>query len=169
MVLHYVIIVMIVFTKNMGDGIILRSNTKNLKQEDDMISIQVAIATWGFNKRLCWMLSSIVQQKSHNDKPVPEVSVNLAYIRHQGVEELMPVFQSEGISIAKVVYEGYDKGFAYRGLVRNQQLKAIGDADWVMFADSDMVYPQDFFLDLLNPLKINTKIVLSAYSSRDQQ
>jgi hypothetical protein len=116
-----------------------------------MASIQVCIQTWGFNKRLCWMLSSILQQTKTN--PVgPEVTVNLAYIRHTGVEEVISFFQAQGLKIAKVVFNSYEEGFSYRGLVRNQQLKAC-NSDWVLFADSDMVYPPNFFYNVAGVLE----------------
>ena len=108
--------------------------------------IEVAIQTHYFQHRLCWMLSSILQA----DKPEDlQVSVNLAYVAGTGnptTESVIDMFQKKGLLINSCVYDSTEE-FQYRGWVRNRQLD-MTVADWIMFADSDMVYPSDFFSEM---------------------
>jgi hypothetical protein len=120
------------------------------------MKIMVTLASWGFCKRLCWMMSSVLQQVPYKDLPVPEVSFNLAFIRNTGVDQVKELFERNGLKSAQVIFETYEAGFSYRGLVRNEQLKAC-DADWVLFADSDMVYPPEYFARVANALETTYK------------
>lgn len=137
------------------------------------MEICLTIQTWGFNKRLCWMLSSALQQEPDKGLPVPEVSVNLAYIKNTGVEEVIDVFKSKGMKISSVVFNDYEDGFSRRGLVRNKQIKDCS-ADWVLFADSDMVYAPSFFSMLGEGLNTTYKdnpkcLYLPRYSNEEPE
>lgn len=110
--------------------------------------IEVAVQTWKFNKRLCWMLSSIIQQV---DLPADcKIVVSLAFIKDTGVEDVLAAFANTGLVYKTHVYPNFES-FARRGFTRNKQATE-SFADWIMFADSDMVYPRDFFSKLIKEL-----------------
>jgi hypothetical protein len=137
------------------------------------MKIQIALATWGFNKRLCWMMSSVLQQVPFEKLPVPEITFNLAFVRNTGVEAVKALFESHGLKSSQVIFETYEAGFSYRGLVRNEQLKAC-EADWVLFADSDMVYPPEYFARVTNALETTHKdspkcLYMSRWSNQEPE
>ena len=108
------------------------------------MKIRVAIQSYKFNKRLCWMLSSILQQTGD----LPDIEVSVSYFVNTGVKELLCVFRRAGLLINGHEYVDWGR-FKRRGFVRNRDLKIGGvrviDADWILWADSDMVYPPNFF------------------------
>jgi hypothetical protein len=88
------------------------------------------------------MLSSIAQQKD-----APELITNIAYAPGNGkptTEAVCDLF-SKKMRVKQTVCSMED--IKFRGLIRNRQL-AETDADWMLFADSDMVYDPLFFYDL---------------------
>lgn len=96
------------------------------------------------------MLSSMVQQVSP-----PELSVCVAYVSKTGdpnTDQVLDVFEGQGLTIRRLSYVSEDS-IQYRGLVRNEQLKNCS-ADWIIFADGDLVYPPTFFKDLADTLQI---------------
>jgi len=108
------------------------------------MKIAVCIQSYNFNKRLCWMLSSIFQQKPR--KPhlgLPEIIPVVSYVKYTGVDAVIKTFNDAGYYVNGRCYENFDR-FKYRGLVRNDDVEMI-DTDWFLFADSDMVYPPNFF------------------------
>ena len=111
-----------------------------------MRSITLAIQTHNFNKRLCWMLSSVMEQ--YGD--IPDIKIRLSHIQDSGVNEIRDMFPSLRIELSTYPDHLY---FQYRGLVRNRDLKDITgkpicDSDYILWADSDMVYPPNFFAEL---------------------
>lgn len=107
------------------------------------MEIQVAIQCHFFQKRLCWMLSSILQQEPLDGD---RVSVSIAHVKGTGdptVDEVADLFRFRGLDVSLRPYPD-TRDFQYRGWTRNEQLNAC-EADWILFADSDMVYPPDFF------------------------
>jgi hypothetical protein len=120
------------------------------------MKIQVAIQTHFFQQRLCWMLSSMVQQNNMPDDV--ELSASIAYVKGLGdptTEAVIDLFRKEGLDIHAVPYKDQSE-FQYRGWTRNRQLEET-DADWIIFADSDMVYPTNFFSLLAGKLKKDYK------------
>lgn len=116
------------------------------------MKIEVAIQTHYFQRRLCWMLSSILQQVGIREGD--SVSCSIAYAEGTGnptTEAVISHFRLKGMEIRAVPYEGIDR-FQYRGLTRNDQLSCT-DADWILFADSDMVYPVNFFAEAFRLLR----------------
>ena len=108
--------------------------------------IEVAVQTHFFQHRLCWMLSSILQADKHPDL---DVTVNVAYVADTGkptTEEVVQLFRKKGLAVTGCVYSNTEQ-FQYRGWVRNRQLNMTA-ADWILFADSDMVYPPNFFTEM---------------------
>jgi hypothetical protein len=114
--------------------------------------IQVAAQVHNFERRFCWMLSSIRRQLgTHNGH---HVSVSVAYVKNTGnpaCEEVIKTFRDVGMDIRAVEY-GDVSEFQYRGWTRNAQFYKC-DADWILFADADMVYPPDFFVRAFNLLE----------------
>jgi glycosyltransferase involved in cell wall biosynthesis len=108
--------------------------------------LEIAVQSLKFNNRLCWMLSSILQQE-----PKCPVVVSLAYLEKNGVEEIIEIFQKAGLKIKQYKYSTFEE-FAKRSRTRNCQVEH-STADWIMFADSDMVYPRDFFSKLFPVLQ----------------
>jgi len=106
------------------------------------MKIELAVSCHYFQKRFCWMLSSILQQVGE----LPEIEVSVAYIKNKGnptIEEIVDCFQYNGLSIQSFPYEDESR-FQYRGLVRTDMLQK-SDADWIWFGDCDMVINPEFF------------------------
>ena len=106
------------------------------------MKIEIAISCVWFQRRLCWMLSSIAQQIN-----APELIVNIGYIPNNGnpITENVGNFFRHYFELKQVICSPEE--IPYRGLVRNRQL-ANSKADWILFADSDMVYHPNFFENL---------------------
>jgi hypothetical protein len=79
-----------------------------------------------------------------------------------GVREIGKLFRDAGLDVAVRIYRDRE-AFKYRGEVRNRDLRLKVmkenvrdikidvpsiDADWILWADSDMVYPPNFFGEL---------------------
>lgn len=93
------------------------------------------------------MMSSLIRQKEHGH--CPDIFFDVAYPRNNGnpsTEEVCYLFKDLGLKIIETQYEGMDE-IQFRGLVRNRQI-AQCKTEWILFADTDMVYDDDFFDDL---------------------
>lgn len=114
------------------------------------MKITIAIQCDNFEKRLCWMLSSIKQQYILNPVTFPKIVIDIAYLEQDKplrTIEVIRFFRDRGLDITTSKYKRHKHIFERRGLVRNRQLKeAMGE--WILFADSDMVYPPDYFQKL---------------------
>lgn len=118
------------------------------------MKIDICIQTHNFNKRLCWMLSSILQQKERKEGiGLPELRVCVSFVSDKvtnaGMHKLLDVFSQAGLNICRREYGGFEF-FKLRGNVRNRDLENANgtkatDADWILWADSDMVYHPQFF------------------------
>jgi len=120
------------------------------------MKICVAVLCENYEKRLCWQLSSILQQEKKANSP--EIVIDVAYLdrkfgKHLRTEEVLDTFPDLNIKRSK--YYRDTATFERRGLVRNKQLKET-DADWILFADCDMTYPPEFF-NMLSKL-LNTSV-----------
>jgi hypothetical protein len=118
------------------------------------IKLEIAVSCSWFQKRLCWMLSSILQQKGD----IPEIIFNVAYPKNNGnpsTEEVCKYFRNQGLNIIETVYED-EISMQKRGLVRNLQVSQT-KADWILFADTDMAYHPLFFSDLKSKIKNELK------------
>lgn len=102
--------------------------------------IELAVSCHQFQRRFCWMLSSLLQQTG----ALPKFTVNAAYIENTGdpsTAELLDYFQGAGLNVIHTPYADKQE-FQYRGLVRNRQLLK-SKADWIWFGDCDMaVHPE---------------------------
>jgi hypothetical protein len=125
------------------------------------LTIEICIHCFRYQKRLTWMLSSILQQKGD----IPNIIVNISHTDDDGnptTEQVCNFFREKGLNIVetKVTKEEVSN----RALARNKQATAT-TADWILFADSDMVYSEYFFDDLQKRLKTilkDIKIVMGA-------
>ena len=110
--------------------------------------LTIAIQCHNFQRRLCWMLSSLAQQT----KP-GLVRVDVACMPGNGrptTEEVVALFAGR-IDIKPTVMSDFAE-FQLRGLVRNRQL-ATCQTEWLMFGDSDMVYCPEYFERLVAELE----------------
>jgi len=115
------------------------------------LSIDVCIHCYNYQRRLCWMLSSILQQKGD----IPDITVRISHAFLNGnpnTEKVCDFFRQRGLKIIETVLD--EKQSSNRAIARNIQIKET-NSDWVLFADSDMVYDQYFFSDLQS--KLNSK------------
>jgi hypothetical protein len=116
------------------------------------ITIEICIHCHRYQHRLCWMLSSILQQEGD----IPNINVNISFCPDDGIpttKEVCSFFKKQGLNI----YETHltRKEMPNRSIARNRQTKEIiknKRADWILFADSDMVYDVDFFEDIKKQL-----------------
>ena len=124
--------------------------------EEYAMKIEVALQCHFFQRRLCWMLSSILEQVD-----LPEdlcISISVAYVEGTGqptTEAVLDYFEEQGLHIVRVPYADQEE-FQYRGWTRNRQLE-LTTADWIIFADSDMVYPPTFFKVLYDKVSTTYK------------
>jgi len=95
------------------------------------------------------MLSSILQQKGD----VPEILISISYTPENGnpkTREVTDFFRENGLNILDIELDPKDA--PNRAIPRNMR---AGDteADWILFADSDMVYDPMFFDDIKKKLE----------------
>jgi hypothetical protein len=136
---------------------------------DGKLTIEICIHCFRYQRRLTWMLSSILQQKGD----VPNIIVNISHTDNDGTpttEEVCNFFRSKGLNIKETKVT--EKEVSNRAFARNIQSTET-TADWILFADSDMVYSEDFFDDLQKKLKTilkDVQLVMGAdrYSLNDQ-
>lgn len=105
-----------------------------------MSFITIAVQCHNFQKRLCWMLSSLSEQ-TRSDL----VLVDIAHLEDNGAprtEDVLSSFASR-LAIKDSIWTDYSR-FQKRGLVRNRQLTECS-TEWLLFADCDMVYHPDYF------------------------
>lgn len=131
--------------------------------------ITLAIQCQHFERRLCWMLSSMAEQTSRR------FIVDIAYRFDSGVpktQDVIEFFRGRGVSIIKRCYMTPER-FEQRGYTRNDQLAACS-TPWIWFADCDHVYHPDYVEKLLVELKKHedeSKLItagrISTYWGRD--
>lgn len=113
----------------------------------DKPAITIAIQCHNFQRRLCWMLSSLAQQTYPG-----LVAVDVAHVRGNGkptTEKVLALF-SDALAIRSSAWDDFNQ-FQLRGLVRNRQI-AECQTEWLMFGDCDMVYHPEYFDRLMNEL-----------------
>jgi hypothetical protein len=95
------------------------------------------------------MLSSILQQQGD----IPEILISISYTPENGspkTREVTDLFREKGLNILDIELE--PKQAPNRAIPRNMRAGAT-EADWILFADSDMVYDPMFFDDLKKQLE----------------
>ena len=99
------------------------------------------------------MLSSLVAQKK---KSRYELIVDLAHYDPNGTpsnKEVISYFSELGLKINSRMYNDYER-FKYRGLTRNDQISSC-NTDFILFADTDMVYSNRFFYRMIELVTTN--------------
>jgi len=112
------------------------------------MKLEIAIHTHNYEKRLCWMLSSILQQEGN----VPDITVSIAYLPgtdKPACEDVIAFFRDKGLDIIEVIMK--ENEIHNRSISRNIRAGET-EADWILFADSDMVYDSHFFEDIQKKL-----------------
>lgn len=109
------------------------------------MNIYFAFQCHNFQRRTCWMLSSIIQQSIW---PF-DIVVDIACMKNNGTpstESIQEAFRVKGLDIRLTTFDNKDI-FARRGIVRNYQTEnAIKEkSDYIFYADADNVYHPDFF------------------------
>jgi hypothetical protein len=127
------------------------TTTTPLPPIEGEMTLEICIHTFRYQRRLCWMLSSILQQKGD----IPKIIINISHTDDDGdptTEEVCKFFKEKGLNIkeTKVTKEQVHN----RAIARNMQTKAT-ESHYLLFADSDMVYDPCFFADLKQQLKTN--------------
>jgi len=113
------------------------------------MKLEICIHCHSYQHRLCWMLSSILQQKGD----LPEILVSVSYTPENGnptTREVTDLFREKGLNILDI--ELTKKEAPNRAIPRNIRAGAT-EADWILFADGDMVYDPMFFDDLKKKLE----------------
>jgi len=128
---------------------------------DGKWNIEICIHCFRYQRRLTWMLSSLLQQQGD----VPNLTVNISHTDDDGTPttaEVCKFFRDKGLNIVETVVTKEE--VSNRALARNRQSSQT-TAHWVLFADSDMVYDTGFFADLSQQLKgqlKDTQVVMGA-------
>jgi hypothetical protein len=136
------------------------------------MKILVAIQCHFFQKRLCWMLSSILEQiPRKRGLDLPEIAVDIAFMRNNGnptTENVIEYFSKLGLKINSTIYDKDEyETFQLRGITRNFQT-INNNVDWILYADSDMVYPTTFFSELGGKIRKEIKGGQLCYYSQRQ-
>lgn len=122
--------------------------------------IEIAINCYSYQHRLCWMLSSLLQQEG----VVPDLLINISYMEKEGnpnTEDVCSFFKEKGLNIKETILS--ENEVKNRSFARRKQSEE-SNSDWMIFADADMVYDTLFFDDLckkLNkePYKSETRVM----------
>ena len=113
------------------------------------MKLEISIHCHLYQRRLCWMLSSILQQKGD----IPEILVSLSYVPNNGeptTEDVSSFFKSKGMNILDIVLKDGQEG--NRAIPRNIRAKDT-ESDWILYADCDHVYDPWFFDDIKKQLQ----------------
>ena len=126
--------------------------------------IEIDIHCYYYQKRLCWMLSSILQQQGD----IPDLVIDISHTENDGkptTSDVCRFFSLKGLNIRETIVS--DEEVPNRAIARNRQVARAcqdRDSDWLLFSDSDMVYDSMFFCDLAEKIqgKENGSKLLSA-------
>jgi len=125
------------------------TTTSAIIPDDVQLSIEICIHTFRYQRRLCWMLSSLLQQKGD----VPKFTINISHCTDDGkptTEEVCKFFRDNGLNIVETIVTREE--VSNRAIARNRQATATM-ADYILFVDSDMVYDPYFFDSLHKRLR----------------
>jgi len=134
----------------MSDGCwVLEKKRDNNYFRNKEISIEICIHCFRYQRRLSWMLSSILQQKGD----LPKIKINISHCENDGnptTREVCDFFSNLGLDIKQTIMSNND--VSNRAKARNVQVKE-SKSDWILFADSDLVYDEFFFDDINKKLR----------------
>ena len=111
-----------------------------------MQSIEISVQMFEFQKRFWWMLSSLLQQKSWQDNPVPDIKITVSVMpsidRYKGLtQDIIETFDKH------LDLEFKEYANLGRGILRSNDLKNT-KADWILFTDADMLFHPEFFSEM---------------------
>lgn len=112
------------------------------------MDIEINIHCYNYQRRLTWMLSSILQQNGN----MPNITISISYTPNNGdptTEEVIKFFRDKGLSIVEIVLT--PEQVSNRAIARTLRAKET-HADWILYADGDLVYDPNFFADLKEKL-----------------
>lgn len=124
------------------------------------MKLEISLHCHNYQHRLCWMLSSILQQKGD----IPDITISISFLPNTGdptTEQVISFFRDKGLKIISLeLLEGEEKNRAIPRNIRAGKTKA----DWILFADCDHVYDPYFFEDIKKQLqtdrfKNETKVI----------
>jgi hypothetical protein len=111
--------------------------------------IRYCVSLHNYGLRFGWEMSSLLQQIGEH---LPDIVIDAAVAKGHKNKWLFPPDLCEKYNRhVKLEYHATDREtFAYRGQVRNQQLRRALDtkADWLFYADADRTYHPNFFTQL---------------------
>jgi hypothetical protein len=113
------------------------------------MNITIAIQCHNFQRRLSWMLSSILGQHQDITVAVDAMSGN----GEPKTEYVTDYFRRAGMDIQFTAWNDLAE-FERRGVVRTAQVQRCKTSH-ILFADSDMVYAPDFFEELFSEVDQN--------------
>ena len=119
----------------------------------EKLTLEICIHCFKYQKRLTWMLSSLLQQEGN----IPDIIINISHTTNDGTpttEDLCKFFREKGLNIKETLVPKEE--VHNRGRARNRQTKE-SLADYLLYVDCDMVYDKDFMADLHQQLKTNLK------------
>jgi len=139
---------------------VISNVVSNVISHDGPLRLEICIHCFNYQKRLCWMLSSILQQTGEK----PDILISISYLPNSGnptTESVIKLFREKGLNILEIPLEKGQE--SNRAIPRNIRAKAT-EADWILFADSDLVYESTFFEDIRKQLesdkfKNETKVI----------
>jgi hypothetical protein len=135
----------------------------------EKLTIEICIHCFNYQKRLDWMLSSVLQQKGN----VPNIIINISHCPNNGnpsTESVISLFREKGLNIKETMLT--EQEMSNRAIARNRQATET-TADYILFSDSDLVYSEEFFEDLQKNIKekyrdINVVMGADRFSLDDQ-
>ena len=124
------------------------------------MNLEIVILCYNYQRRLTWMLSSILQQKGD----IPNITISIAYTPNNGnpkTEDVIELFKGKGLNIIDIILT--PEQISNRSIARNLRTKET-TAEWILYADCDMVYDPYFFEDIKRQLesdafKNETKVI----------
>lgn len=118
---------------------------------DRKLNLEICVHCFRYQRRLTWLLSSILQQEGD----IPDIIVNISHTDKDGdptTEEVCKFFREKGLNVKETIVK--EEEVKNRGRARNKQTQE-STADFLLYVDCDMVYDKDFFADLHKQMKTN--------------
>jgi len=113
-------------------------------------TIEISVQMFEFQKRFWWMLSSLIQQKSWQNNPVPKINVKISMMSTKDrftllTQKMIRTFDRL-IDISIKEYTDPDI-FGNRGLTRSYDIQETR-SEWLFFTDADMIFHPEFFSEI---------------------
>ena len=113
-------------------------------------TIEISVQMFEFQKRFWWMLSSLCEQKTWQENPVPKIIITASVLsisdRYKSLTQgLIDTFS--GHLDLRVKEYASEQDFGLRGALRTNDLKET-EADWMFFTDADMLFHPEFFSEM---------------------